>query len=78
MRLPTFKDWLKQQTAKGDPVGDFARDWLADPEAPEAKTADDVLDHIGVDRGGTVLGAAAIAWTFYRTELRYLNAGQNP
>jgi len=31
-----FATWLRRQTKRRDPVGDLARDFIHDPEAPHA------------------------------------------
>lgn len=63
----SFKRWLKKQCRRQDPVGDFARDWLDDSDAPPATSllkVDSHLDGIGV--APEVFAAARRAWVEYR------------
>lgn len=36
MNVPTFFQWLREQTHRDDPVGDLARDFCADPEPADS------------------------------------------
>lgn len=59
----TFKGWLRNQERRQDPVGDFARDWCDDPDAPPVFSHRQVERHLlGLDVGEDVHAASRRAW----------------
>lgn len=61
--VTTFKKWLRSQRHRQDAVGDFARDWCADPDAPPVRLHRQIeryLNERGVEE--KVQEAARRAW----------------
>ena len=59
---PTFTRWLRAQSHREDPVGDLARDLLADPVGPDHEHVTTVLDYVATvgGSGATDAGRAAV------------------
>lgn len=53
MRSQSFTTWLREQADRDDPVGDLAREAIADTCAP-AGSAKALRDHISLDHGSIV------------------------
>jgi uncharacterized protein YozE (UPF0346 family) len=66
----TFFNYLTKQTKRNDPIGDFARDWIADkshPYSPRSlKTITDHLESMNACDGA--LAAASTAWNEWKKE----------
>lgn len=45
-RLVTFLEWCRAQRKRPDAVGDFARDWCADPERPRAPSEAEMVAYL--------------------------------
>lgn len=58
----TFRSWLSGQQERADPVGDLARDVLADPHKPDFASLNDWRQHVG----DFAAPALETAWTEYR------------
>jgi len=48
MQSKTFKQWLRSQKNRNDPIGDFARDAMVDPDFPKyvCKSPDKIADYL--------------------------------
>lgn len=65
----TFKQWCRVRHFDKNAIGDFACDWLTDPEAPRATRMRDVVDHLE-DQGACqgAIDAGRRAWMAYNRE----------
>ena len=63
----TFAAWVKKQADRDDPLGDFARDCVADPDWPERGTLDGYREYLRFEANADdwtldMLGTAYAEW----------------
>lgn len=46
MNRATFRDWLRDQESREDPLGDLARDVAADRKCPDNPAPGDLITHL--------------------------------
>ena len=45
----TFSEWVEAQAERDDPLGDFARDCVADPDWPKRGSLDDYREYLSFE-----------------------------
>lgn len=71
----TFLEWCRDQTARRDAVGDFARDWVADRERPRAPSRLRMLEYL--DDCGAIEAAVRAALRCYNEWRIYSPIGRD-
>jgi hypothetical protein len=62
----SFLSWIQSQSERNDSVGRFARDVVADAEAPKGSSKGDWLYHLAIRKAGPGATAACHqAWAEY-------------
>jgi hypothetical protein len=70
--MTSFSAWLRRQKDRDDAIGDLARDWIADPDAPRAASPRQARTHIDL------MGASAAALkTLDRAAEKWASSGSS-